>query len=232
MFSPFFHLLFPKRCAICGRRLGENEEDICTACYFELPILQGQEDENIDRLLELFYELINVEKAKALMEYTPESACAHLLHSLKYNNRPHLGLRFGKIMADLWLKSDFFEGIDMIVPVPLAKEREQQRGYNQSEKIAQGMAEATGLPVSTGGVVRRVSNPTQTTMLDKERLENTENIFHLVSPSDFSQRHVLLVDDVVTTGATLKSLAKEMAKAGDVHFSFAAMAKTRRGPGR
>ncbi len=225
-------LLFPSRCTICGRRLGKGEKEICTSCYFELPVFESNDERCDEQLMEYFHELIDLGNAKAFMEYHPDNAGAQMLMTLKYGRHRKLGLRLGELMAGAWKDCAFFNEIDLIVPVPLARERELKRGYNQSALIAEGIAKATGLPLNTSGVVRSISNPTQTSVADHERQKNVEDIFTLLSPKDFAGRHVLLVDDVITTGATLKSLAKEIAKAGNVRFSFAAAAKTKKILGR
>ncbi len=222
---PFLRLIVCPRCCICGRRLDEGERDICAACFFELPRPTWRAvDEN--PLLPLFYGRFQVLRASALFLYLPGSDSAALVQTLKFRHRPALGIRLGELMAEEWLDAGFFSDVDCIVPVPLAADRQRSRGYNQSELLAEGMARKTGLPIEKTGIYRAVSNPSQTSVSRTARRENVEGIFKLLEPGRFTGRHVLLVDDVVTTGATLTSLACEMAKAGQVRFSIAALAMT------
>ncbi len=221
----FLRLIVCPCCCVCGRRLDEGEQDICAACFFELPRPTWHAvDEN--PLLPLFYGRFRVLRAAALFLYLPGSDSSSLVQTLKFRNRPALGLRLGEQMAEEWLNTGLFSDVDCIVPVPLAADRQRSRGYNQSELLAEGMARKTGLPVEKTGVCRIVSNPSQTSVSRTARRENVEGVFKLLEPERFAGRHVLLVDDVVTTGATLTSLACEVAKAGDVRFSIAALAMT------
>ena len=211
-------LLFPEKCAVCGRRLEQGEQVMCNACFAGLPRTNmcAAKGNVVERL---FWGKIPVERANAYMYYQAGTASCHPIFQLKYYGRVAVGFYFGRIMAADLQQTDFFNTIDCIVPVPLAKSRQQQRGYNQSELLAEGIAEWTKLPVERSAVERVVANPTQTHLNVRQRIENVADIFRLQRPELLENRHVLLVDDVLTTGATLLSCAEEVAKAKGVRIS-------------
>ncbi len=216
-------LVLPQRCCLCGRRLSETESTMCPSCFASLPLtrLRGRSGNVVERL---FWGRLPIERANAFMYYYADAASALPIAALKYRQRPDVGVWFGRVMAADLLDSDFFRGIDAIVPVPLARDRQRQRGYNQSERLAEGVSRLTHLPVWTDLVERHVSNPTQTRLGPAERRRNVENIFRLLQPAKAAHRHLLLVDDVLTTGATLHSCAVELAKAPGVRISILALA--------
>jgi len=139
---------------------------------------------------------------------------------LKYFHRYDIGEQLGKQGALEFQKNGFFEGIDAIVPVPLTKKRQRERGYNQSEEIARGICSVTGLPIFDNVVMRESFKGSQTQLKSFERLESVENVFYMINPDRIKGKHLLLVDDVMTTGATLLSCAKELSKVQDVKFSI------------
>ena len=130
----------------------------------------------------------------------------------------------GRAMAADLADSDFFDGVDLILPLPLSRRREKRRGYNQSTELARGVSEITGLPVDTSSVARTVDNPTQTHLTGQERQANVAGIFRLLRPEALRGRHVLLVDDVLTTGASLISCGQTIAAAGGVRLSVLTLA--------
>jgi ComF family protein len=168
----------------------------------------------------LFWGQLPVERCAALFFYQGGSGPSQILYELKYKNHPEIGEFFGRMIAEEWGDTGFFEGIDLIVPVPLAKERQRQRGYNQSLHIARGIGSVTRLPIVTNAVSREQFVESQTQKDRWQRNENVEGCFRLNDGSALKGRHVLLVDDVVTTGATICSCGREMLKAGDVRFSI------------
>jgi ComF family protein len=168
----------------------------------------------------LFWGQLPVERCAALFFYQGGSGPSQILYELKYKNHPEIGEFFGRMIAEEWNDTGFFEGIDLIVPVPLAKERQRRRGYNQSLHIARGIGSVTRLPIVTNAVSREQFVESQTQKDRWQRNENVEGCFRLNDGSALKGRHVLLVDDVVTTGATICSCGREMLKAGDVRFSI------------
>ena len=130
----------------------------------------------------------------------------------------------GRLMAEELKATSFFDGIDLIVPIPLSRKKKRQRGYNQSDWIAWGISEAIGIPTDTTSVVRTKSNPSQTTLDHRQRRENVRDIFAVRHPESLEGRHILLVDDVITTGATMLSCAEAIARACRVRFSVLSLA--------
>lgn len=161
-------------------------------------------------MTQLFWGLAPVDRAAALFFYEPHSEAAQLLYDLKYANRPDIGEDLGRMMAEEMRMAGFFDGIDAIIPVPLSSRRMRQRGYNQSERLAHGIHEVTGIPVMTKAISRRYFKKSQTTLMRHQRQENVTDVFTLRETESLEGKHVLLIDDVCTTGATLISCANAL----------------------
>ena len=179
-------LLLGERCVMCGNPL--PGAGVCPACWLCLPYthLNGCPGNPLERL---FWSEPNVDRVNAFAWYKPEYAVARLVHAFKYRNRPDLARMVGRVMGTALSSGDFFDGIEAIVPVPLSRRREQQRGYNQSEHIALGLADELHLPVRTDWIERTVDNPSQTTLTPSERHANVEGIFAL--RDDVFQKNLL-----------------------------------------
>lgn len=212
--------IFPRFCCVCGRRLTHNEEETCITCLDHLPLtrIRGKKGNVVERLF--WDDVICARRANSFMYYEPESQYSHIFLKFKYHNQPQLAVAFGRMMAQDLADTDFFEGIDLIVPVPLSKKRRKKRGYNQSERLAQGVGQITGLPIEENALQRVVDNSTQTHLNTNERRKNVENIFKLARPELVSGKHVLIIDDTITTGSTVRSFAHTLAQAGCVDISI------------
>lgn len=220
----FRDLLSPRYCAICGKHLNPCEEKLCTSCLLQLPYLSIQDylDNDVSRV---FWGKLPVEQCSSFIRYGADDEIHRLVHQLKYRHRPDLGRWLGRQMALKLQREGFFEGIECIIPVPLHWRRRLKRGYNQSEQLALGVSQITGLPVLTGYVRRVRNNKTQTHMSHSERIENVKDLFWVRRPIPYL--HVLLVDDVITTGATMLSFAESIvASKPDVRISILSLAKT------
>jgi ComF family protein len=205
LISSLKEFLFPRHCIVCRNRLGEEEEHICFTCLRRLPRFGKWKPGNqMEHHLE---GLLRINRAAAWFTYRHESDYRRLLMKMKYFGHPEVGEYLGRCTAQELLPTGFFDGIDVLVPVPLAKERQRERGYNQSEWIVKGLASVTGIAVRTDAVVRTVSNESQTHKSREERAANVQGIFALQNASGLAGHHVLLVDDVMTTGATLAACA-------------------------
>ena len=218
--SRLVDLIAPRACVVCGGRLGIHEFFLCGSCNLQLPRTNYADNPYENDMARLFWGQLPVERCAALFFYQGGSGPSQILYELKYKNHPEIGEFFGRMIAEEWNDTGFFEGIDLIVPVPLAKERQRQRGYNQSLHIARGIGSVTRLPIVTNAVSREQFVESQTQKDRWQRNENVEGCFRLNDGSALKGRHVLLVDDVVTTGATICSCGREMLKAGDVRFSI------------
>lgn len=197
----FLSLLFPRCCVVCGRPLAKGEECLCTMCNIELPRTNYhlRKDNPVEKL---FWGKIPLERATSFYFYRKGSDFRQILHQLKYGGQKGIGAIMGRYMAAELQQSGFFEGVDVILPVPLHKKKQQIRGYNQSEWIARGITAVTGIPIDTEAVVRRKNTETQTRKSSLERWENVEGIFELHHAEALAGKRILIVDDVLTTGAT------------------------------
>lgn len=222
-------IVFPRYCAVCGKMLATGERHVCTTCFVGLPFtrFRGAPGNVVERL---FWGRIPIERANALLRYRIDSASRHIFFKFKYHDRPDVGHFFGRVMARDLCSTGFFDGIDVIVPLPLHPHKERNRGYNQSEALARGVAAITGLSVLTGAVARIIDTPTQTHLTPDERRRNVHGAFRLVRPEAVTGRHVLLVDDVLTTNATLMACAEAMLAADGVRFSILVLGLAGRHP--
>ena len=213
-------LISPRLCVVCGHRLTVTEEVICARCNFHLPRTGFQHNAYENDMAKLFWGQIPIERATAFFYYEAHAETANILYELKYKDHPEIGEIFGRMFAAEIKSAGFFDGIDGIVPVPLAKKRQRQRGYNQSEEIAQGVSEITGLPIYKK-VVKRISfKGSQTNKGRWDRQENVERVFDLIDAEAVSNKHLLLIDDVVTTGATCIACAKVLCQSANVRISI------------
>lgn len=224
------NLLFPRKCVVCGHRLMQDEAHLCLQCLGNMPhtlyhLYPG------NPLEQRFYGSIDIKKIAGYFYYSPESPYHQIIHQIKYYGHTELGIYMGRCMATHLLtgNEDFFHDIHAIVPVPLAAKRQHQRGYNQCELLAEGISKVTGLPVMAHAMRRTVDNPTQTHLTDTERWENVKGIFEF-DPSYkhlLEGKHILLIDDVTTTGATLTACAKALTSGLDkCEISIAALGVT------
>ena len=174
----------------------------------------------------LFWGLLPVERAAALFYFEPRSELARLIYQLKYNQRPDIGITMGSVVARLFDEHDFFGGIEAIVPIPITRRRRWHRGYNQSEQIARGISSVTGLPIYNKVVVRDHFTESQAHKTALERRDNVATAFRLVDADRVRGRHLLLVDDIVTTGSTIIACGREICKANDVRLSILSLGLT------
>jgi ComF family protein len=223
LWDDFISLLFPRLCYACGNHLLRNEKLICTECLVLIPRTNYHlEDDN--PVARLFWGRCRIEKASAFSFYNKDSRIRKLIHNLKYKGITDIGYDLGKIYGLTLSKSGFTEGIDLIISVPLHPSKERLRGFNQSDIIANGMSETTGLPVDNKVLERIALTETQTKRSRYERWTNVEGIFKVKDPAVIRDKHILLVDDVITTGSTLESCASELLKTEGVKVSVAALA--------
>ena len=227
MVISFWHrlldLISPRLCVVCGQRLTVSEDVICTKCNLHLPRTDFHQDPYENEMAKLFWHQIPIERATALFYYESHAETANILYELKYKDHPEVGEVMGRLMAKELQASGFFDGIDGIVPIPLARKRQRQRGYNQSLEIARGISEITSLPIYNKVVRRKVGEGSQTNKGRWERNENVEGVFELKDASAIQGKHLLMVDDVVTTGATVIACVQELCKAGNVKVSVIAL---------
>lgn len=219
-------LLMPRLCPVCGTVLSPHERDLCTKCLAELPRTQLHLRRN-NVMEQLFAGKTPIERATGYFWYERDNRYSPILQSIKYRNRPMMGMRLAERFAREINADGFFSGIDAIIPIPLHSSKLAKRGYNQSEYIAKGMARATGLP-AINAVAAALPHSTQTRKGIYARYLNTRGIFSLLNSEELEGKHVLVVDDVVTTGATLLSCAEMLHReVGDIKISLATLAVAR-----
>ncbi len=200
----------PRQCVVCGARLSATERSVCTVCMLHLPRTGFHLTPSDNPMAQLFWHLAPVHRAAALFYYEPHSAIARLVYQLKYGHRPDIGQDMGRVMAVDMLPSRYFDDVDLLVPVPLAGKRLHQRGYNQSHQLALGISQVTHLPVDTRLLTRRRFQQSQTQLNRQERQSNVADTFEVHDGEQLTGLHVLLVDDVCTTGATLIACANAL----------------------
>ncbi len=217
----------PRLCVICGRRLLPSQPLLCSHCTLHLPVTNYYLSPLDNPMARLFWGLFPIERASALFFYEPKASTRELIYDLKYRGFPMIGEEMGALIARHYQPAGFFEGVDAIIPVPLTRRRRWQRGYNQSEMLARGIREVTGLPILTDVLKRTSFKGSQTKKNQWERRENVDGVFRLVRPDDIRGKHILLIDDIITTGATIVACADELCKAGDVKISVLSLGLTK-----
>jgi ComF family protein len=223
LWDDFISLLFPRLCYGCGNHLLRNENLICTECYVVIP-RTGYHNEAENPVARLFWGRCLIEKAAAFSFYNKGSRIRTLIHNLKYKGIQEIGFELGRIYGLSLKSSGFTDDIDLILPVPLHPSKKRIRGFNQSELISKGIGEVTGLPVDLLSLSRKNISETQTRRSRYERWTNVEGIFSVSFPEVLKGKHILLVDDVITTGSTIESCANELLKIDEVKVSVVALA--------
>lgn len=217
--SSIHNLIYPATCCICGERLVDDTSPICPSCNLSLQRTGYERRPDDNSMARLFWQHTPFARAAAWVYYRPLSWNSQMIYHLKYGQSPETGWTLGEMAAREMMAADFFEGMEVIVPVPLTGRRRRQRGYNQSEAIARGVERATGLPVAKGALARRDFYSSQTSLDAFLRIENVRKAFVAKQPEKIRGRHVLLVDDVCTTGATLAACGAVLVRAGAADVS-------------
>lgn len=209
----------PSYCCMCGKRLRSGEEHTCAQCLVRLPLthMKGRKNNIIERIM--WDDVVTTQRANSFLYYYPQTNVCHIFFQFKYHNRPDIAVAYGRMMAEDLMDTSFFSGIELLVPIPLSVQRFKQRRYNQSERLAHGVSLVTGIPVDTTSVIRATDNPTQTHLQTYERQENVKNIFRVLHPEIIRGKHILIIDDMITTGSTLKACARCMILSAGVKVS-------------
>lgn len=217
-------LFFPPICAACGRRLSDQDDFLCSYCRWEIP-LTGFWGKAENPVAAIFHGHLPIVNASAFYFFVSGSGFRDLIHDFKYHNNWLLARKMGEWYGAELAASPLYADIDVVVPVPLHIRKKIRRGYNQSEYIAKGISMATGIPLDRGSIRRSTYNVSQTRRRKSERWENVEGIFSVRIPDALRGKHLLLVDDVLTTGATIISLGETILKAvPDCRLSIATLA--------
>ncbi len=214
------HLFYPRLCEGCSKPLVGNEEILCVSCAMELPEtgyhnIIGNESEL------RFSGRIPFIRATSLAYFTSDGLLQHLLHGLKYQGKKETGYFLGRQLGVGLRNTDWISSVDMIIPVPLHKAKKAKRGYNQSMLIAEGMSDILKIPANDDMLMRIRDTDTQTHKTRTERVNNMTNAFKLKDSHKLKNKHILLCDDVLTTGATIEACALELMKEKSIKISVA-----------
>lgn len=220
--TSLLHLAFPHVCEGCGTDNLQTEHLLCLRCLSSLPATNFHLHPN-NPIEKIFWGRIPVTHATAQYYFTKESMMQHLMHQLKYKGNKDVGIYLGKLMGWALAESNRFSFVDALVPLPLHRSKEHRRGYNQATVLCEGISASLNKPVLKNIVIRPEQTETQTKKGRVQRWQNMEGKFELTNPEAVRGKHILLVDDVVTTGATLEACGAEILKAEDVQLSVATL---------
>ena len=230
LLSNLLDLLCPRTCPMCGG----YSNGICEECIQTLPrteqavlrqnkteyVLAGEVSDFVKRM-----KVMHLDKAAAFLHYEKDHPIQRAIHLMKYADQPMIGQQLGHLAAVDMQYADFLEGIDVIIPVPLHPKRMRERGYNQSEYIARGIREVTGIPIDTTHVTRTRNTPKQALQTGEERKHNVVDAFAVNHPEQLYNKHILVVDDLITTGETMRSCLKAMRRFRGAKFTVFALCK-------
>ncbi|MBL3654543.1 ComF family protein [Fulvivirga sediminis] len=223
MLNDFISLFFPNYCLACNRGLAKGEKLLCLKCEYSLPKTDSHLNHD-NFIASKFYGRAKLLHAVARYKFNKSGKVQRLLHRLKYDNKPELGTLIGAEYGKELMKAEFDRHYDVIVPVPLHKRKLRRRGYNQSAMFGQGLSESMELPQFEDALIRNIYTSTQTKKSRLDRLKNVDTIFTHNEDLSLDGLRVLLVDDVITTGATLEACIEALTAAGTTSVGVAAIA--------
>lgn len=223
LLDDFLSLFYPRLCAGCRAPLVRGEEVICLGCLADLP-KTGFEQLPDNPVAQLFWGRTDIRLATAFCRFDKGGAVQHFLHQLKYKGSKEVGEKLGHLLGCDLTRSAAFREVELLIPVPLHPKKERRRGYNQSAEIGKGIAAAMDKPLVTGNLVRNLYSDTQTNKGRFERWENVKTLFDVRNPGLLEGKHLLLIDDVVTTGSTLEACAQVLLNIPGVTVSIATLA--------
>ena len=212
-------LFFPNLCLLCGTPLAEGERHVCLHCWHRLPFTRYETKEDTPPI-RLFSGKYPVTKATAYLRFAKGNSTRKLIHSLKYKDNKELAYFLGRHAAFDLKAAGVFDNIDLLVPIPLHPQRQRKRGYNQAEWIANGVASIFHTPVETSAIQRHLFTETQTRRSIFRRWTNVQDIFQVTQPTVFAGKHILIIDDVLTTGATTGACARALYDASGARISI------------
>jgi len=210
--NSLLHLLFPHICDSCGSDIIDEASNLCMKCIAEMPQTNFHLHAN-NPIEKIFWGRLPIINATAQYYFVKESMMQHLMHQLKYKGNKELGKQLGRLMGHDLKKASRFNSIDLLVPLPLFPSKEKRRGYNQATILCEGIAEVMNVEISRDAIIRTQFTETQTRKGRLERWQNMEGKFHLMNPEKIRNKNILLVDDVITTGATLEACGHELLQA-------------------
>jgi len=219
----FSHLFFPQICYACGSSLLGTDQLLCLRCLHELPYTRFEKYHH-NPVERIFWGRLAIHEAASLFYFTKDSIVERLLHQLKYKGRREVGTYCGRLMGAALQKVERFKDIDGIIPLPLFRRKERERGFNQAKLLCDGLKEMINKPIMDDVILRIEATETQTHKNRIERWQNMEHRFEVEHPELLKGKHILLVDDVITTGATLESCAQELLGVENTRLSILTLA--------
>ncbi len=217
------HLFYPNTCVGCSKNLSFDNDLICIYCQHDLPHAYFTNQKN-NLLEQVFFGKTNIKCATSLLLYESEGIVKKLIHELKYKRNQKIGVLFGELLANELKNSKRFQNLDCIIPVPLHPTKLKKRGYNQLSKFGDTLAKKLEIPFLENLLIKKNSTETQTKKNKYARLKNTEHSFEFAESFSLENKNILLIDDVITTGATLEACAKELSKKQHMDISIATIA--------
>jgi ComF family protein len=223
--NAFSHLLYPHNCEGCGTDILNDDVYLCAKCYYDLP-KTGFIDAADNPVEKSFYGRLTLKQAAAGYYFTKDSLLQHLIGQVKYHLHRDLGIYLGKIIGYQLKKSARFTDVELLVPLPLNAKKEAKRGYNQATLICEGIAQVWQKPIVSDAVVRTVFTQSQTNKTRVARWQNMEGVFAIANANQLQGKHILLVDDITTTGATLEACGSEILQVANTKLSILTVAFT------
>ena len=225
LLKDLFYLFYPNICANCSEQLLQNEKVICIFCRHDLPLTNFQSYTK-NKVSRIFSGRITIEKAYSLLFLRKQGITKNLIHDLKYKGNEEVGVFFGNWIGEIVAKNKEFSTVDFIVPVPIHAKKKKIRGYNQVTKFGECLSMHLKVPLNEDVLIRQSATKTQTLKSRFERFNDLESKFLARNASVFIEKHILIIDDVITTGATLEACAKELLKTPGVKISILTMSYT------
>ncbi|PTX44763.1 ComF family protein [Christiangramia gaetbulicola] len=225
MFHDFVNLLYPTVCHICEAELLKNEQILCTSCLHDLPVTRYHLD-NENPVKKVFYGRVKIEKATSLLHFRKKSGVQHLIHDLKYRGHREIGTYLGKWLGEELSQIPEYLEIDLVIPVPLHKSRLKERGYNQVENFGKEIARSIDAEYRDDILLKISSTQTQTFKDRLSRWGKLEETLIIKNAEAVANKHILIVDDLVTTGSTIEACAHKLFEVPDIKLSVATMAIT------
>lgn len=216
-------LFFPRLCSACYQTLQVYEKHICVSCHLTLPKVDFK-DTHQNKLDKKFWGKLKVKNTYSFLQFIKNGSVQNVLHDLKYKNKPDLAEFMGKWFGEQLLSDQFENEIDLILAVPLHPVKLKRRGYNQAACIAEGLSSKLGVPYDSTAIIRNRFTETQTNKSRFKRFSNMDGVFEITDPEKVNGKRIALVDDVLTTGATLEIAGTEILKAGCTELSILTIA--------
>lgn len=223
LLDDFLSLFYPRVCQACENSLYKGEEVICTNCIYHLPRTDYHQHYD-NPLMQYFRGNVKIDAAASCYYFNKGMKIQKMIHRFKYKGQKEIGSKIGELYGFELLKSSLFQAVDIILPVPLHISRLRSRGYNQSDYFAQGLSKSMNIPSLPDCLKRSKKTETQTRKSRFSRWQNVEEVFFVAHPADIAGKHILLVDDVITTGSTLSACAETLIKKTNGKVSIATIA--------